>query len=98
MRTETRTIRGDLKVYGDVCITGTLEIPSGSELTTQASKGRIYISIKTDGSWKKDELIALYLGHFINRNGKRFVMCKKCHNIVNLDKPLFGSFHFCQEN
>lgn len=51
--------------------------------------------IYSDGSWSREELSRMFSGAFVDRNGKRYAMCQNCRQVVRVDKPLFGSTHFC---
>ena len=36
-------------------------------------------------------------GRVFEMGGKVWVVCKHCHQLVRVDKPIFGSLHFCAE-
>jgi len=81
---------------------GTIQqgLPSGIERVTVGSD---YIGIvyKPSGIAQEGCLIP-YHGGFIDVgeglfvNGRKVMaVCDKCQKLVRLNKPLFGSFHFC---
>ncbi len=48
-----------------------------------------------DGTWNGDELQRMANGELLDRNGKRYGICRGCRTVIRLDKPIFGSYHFC---
>jgi len=53
------------------------------------------MKIYHDGTWNQDELVKLANGEKVDRNGRRFAVCQDCHQVICIDKRLFGSSHFC---
>lgn len=37
----------------------------------------------------------LRAGELVEVNGRVFGICRGCRKLVRLDKPIFGSLHFC---
>lgn len=64
-------------------------------LNMKAANSKRRVLIWHDGTWNNDELRRMVAGERIDRNGKRYGMCPGCRAVVRLDKPLFGSLHFC---
>lgn len=54
------------------------------------------MKVWTDGTWSKDELLRMARGEFIDRNGKRYGICRDCRKVIRVDKPLFGALHVCE--
>lgn len=53
------------------------------------------VRIYHDGSWSNEELKKMAEDKFLDRNGKRYGMCRECHKVVCLTKTFFGSLHLC---
>lgn len=53
------------------------------------------MKIYHDGSFTRKEIQQMIQGKLLDRNGKRYGLCKNCKQIIRLDKPLFGGLHFC---
>ena len=37
----------------------------------------------------------LVRGEIVSVGGKLFALCRVCHSIIRIDKPILGSLHFC---
>jgi hypothetical protein len=52
-------------------------------------------TIYHDGTWSEEELRQMAAGKFVDRNGKRYGICRGCRKVIRIDHPLFGSVHLC---
>ena len=49
-----------------------------------------------DGTWSSEEIKRMAQGRFVDRNGKRYGLCRNCRTVIRVDKPLIGGLHFCE--